>query len=326
MANKEAKYDKVLLTLAAIAALGVSGTLYAFKAGFAEKLVQPRVTPKTDFGIIPLEEVTTAIKNLQQPFEWTAPVRQNKPVPLNKSVTVVKKGLELFDLFVENPPLRPPMTNKFLRDHDLEYLSPNVGDLDPDGDGFTNLEEFNAGTDPKNPKDHPPITNHLYFKERIQNNYILVLQSSSMPLQVKRTEPLPAGSVFVETLPKDFGFEKNATTQRFNAEKFEKKVVKDENTGAEKDLSELTVVDTATKQKFVLVYKVPNNLAEFQVNLEFWDKTIQPLIGIKKGENFRLPNVGSTFKLLEIQEDSATVGELKEDQSVGRTFVVNKRP
>ncbi len=316
MANKEAKYDKVLLTLAAVAALGVSGTLYYFKMDFPEKFVSQKVPHGNDPGIIPQEEVTAAITTLQKPYEWTAPIRQNKPVPLNKSVTVVRKGNELFDLYVENPPLRPPMTNIFLLKNDLDYLSPNVGDLDPDGDGFTNLEEFNKGTDPKDPKSHPPITDHLYFKERTQNNYILVLQSSSMPVQVKRSEPAPSGSVFIESVPSEFGFERNAPTKRFSADKFEAKTV------ADKDVSELTVTDKATGQKFVLILKTPYNLAEYQVTLEFRDNAIHTMPGIKKGDIVRLPNVGSTFKVLEIGEDNATIS----DVGAGKTFVVSKRP
>ena len=327
MANKEAKYDKVLLTLAAVAALGVSGSLYVLKSSFAEKLVIPKATPKSDFGVIPQEEVDSAIKRLQQPFEWTAPIIQNKPVPLSKSVTVVLKGTELFDLFLENPPLRPPMTNLYLRTYDLDYLSPNVGDLDPDGDGFTNLEEFNKQTNPKDPKSHPPATDHLYFKARVQNDYLLVLQSSAMPLQVKRIKPEPSGSQFIETLPKEFGFERGAmaTTFRFAAEKFEKKVIKDPVTGAEKDVSELTVLDKATNERMVLVYKVQSNLAEYQVELEYRDKIVTNLT-VKKGDNFRLPDVAATFKVMEITEDNATIAQLKDDGTPGNKFVVQHRP
>ncbi len=324
MANKEANYDKVLLTLAALAALGVSATLYVLKSDFGASLVQAKATPKADFGVIPQEEVAAAVKRLQQPFEWTAPVRQNKPVPLNKSVTVVLKGTELFDLFVENPQLRPPMTNLYLRTYDLEYLSPNVADLDPDGDGFTNLEEFSAQpkmTNPKDPKSHPPATNHLYFKGRVQNDYILVLQSSTMPLQVKRNAPLPARSEFISAIPVDFGFEKGpgVTAQRFAAEKFENKVVES------KDVSELTVLDKATGQKVVLVYKVPTNLAEYQAELEFRDKTVTEQ-KVKKGENFRLPDVAATFRVLDVEEDKATIVQLKDDGSEGAKFVVGRRP
>lgn len=318
MANKEANYDKVLLTLAAIAALGVSGSLYFLKSGFGATLVQPKVAPKSDFGTIPQEQVAAAVKRLQQPFEWISPVIQNKPVPLNKSVTVLLKGTQLIDLFLENPQLRPPMTNKYLRDYDLEYLSPNVGELDPDGDGFTNEEEFNKQTNPKDPKSHPPATDHLYFAKRVQNDYILVLQSSAMPLQVKRNAPLPAGSQFISAIPADFGYEKGATAQRFTAEKFENKVVEG------KDLSELTVLDKATNEKVVLVYKVPSNLAEYQVELEFRDKTVTNM-KVKKGENFRLPGVAATFKVLAIEEDKATITQLKDDGSTGDKFVVEPR-
>ncbi|MDB6073057.1 MAG: hypothetical protein JWO89_697 [Verrucomicrobiaceae bacterium] len=320
MANKEANYDKVLLTLAALAALGVSATLYVLKSDFGASLVQPKATPKKDFGVIPQEEVAAAVKRLQQPFEWTAPVRQNKPVPLNKSVTVVLKGTELFDLFVENPQLRPPMTNLYLRTYDLEYLSANVAELDPDGDGFTNLEEFTKQTNPKDPKSHPPATDHLYFKNRVQNDYILVLQSSAMPLQVKRNAPLPAGSQFISAIPADFGFEKGAgAAQRFTAQKFENKVVES------KDVSELTVLDKATGQKVVLAYKVPTNLAEYQAELEFRDKTVTEQ-KVKKGENFRLPDVAATFRVLDVDENKATIVQLKEDGSEGAKFVVGRRP
>jgi len=319
MANKEANYDKVLLTLAAITALGVSGYLYFLKSGFGATLVQPRVTPKADFGVIPQAEVAAAVKRLQQPFEWISPIRDNKPVPLNKSVTVLSKGGELFDLYKENPPLRQPMTNIFLRTYDLEYVAPNVGDLDPDEDGFTNLEEFNKQTNPKDAKSHPPATDHLYFVKRVQNDYILVLQSSAMPLQVKRNAPLPAGSQFVSAIPSDFGYERGVTAQRFTAEKFENKVADG------KDLSELTVLDKATNEKVVLIYKVPTNLAEYQVELEFRDKTVTSYT-VKKGENFRLGGVAATFKVLAIEEDKATITQLKDDGTPGDKFVVGQRP
>lgn len=319
MANKEAKYDKVLLTLASLAALGVSGSLYFLKSGFSATLAIPPVAHKSDFGVIPQEEVAAALKRLQQPSEWISPVHDNKPVPLNKSVTVLSKGSELFDLYKATPQLRPPMTNEYLLKNDLEYVSPNVGDLDPDGDGFTNLEEFTKATNPKDPKSHPPVTDHLYFAKRVQNDYILVLQSSGMPLQVKRNAPLPASSQFVSAIPSDFGYEKGATAQRFTAEKFENKVVEG------KDLSELTVLDKATNEKVVLVYKVPTNLAEYQVELEFRDKTVTTYT-VKKGENFRLGGVAATFKVLDIQEDKATITQLKEDGTPGDKFVVGPRP
>ena len=50
MANREANYDKVVLGIAAVAALGVAAYLYTLKTSFGEKLVETRVTPKKEFG------------------------------------------------------------------------------------------------------------------------------------------------------------------------------------------------------------------------------------------------------------------------------------
>lgn len=323
MANRESNYDKVILTVSALLALGVAGYLFTLKSSFGEKLQVAKVTPKAEFGEIPLEQVEAAQKNLLKVFDWKSPEKGNKPVPLNKSIPIVLREGQLFDMFVETPPLRPGMSNKFLRDHDLAYLSPNVGELDPDGDGFGNLEEFKAGTSPRDGTKHPPLTDKLYFVQRVQASYIISLQSPAPPFLVKRLEPLPAGSQYVEgnTFPQDFGFDKGAQP-RFTATAFEiKKAVGP--TGLEQDVSELQVTDRATGQKFALVYKKPYNLAEFSAELEFRIGTVTKLT-VKKGDNFRLPGVAATFKLIDAAEDSATVAELKDDKP-GTPFVVNKR-
>ncbi len=318
MANREANYDKIILGSAALLALAVAGYLYTLKAGFGEKMVETRSTPKAEFGEIPIENVDSAIGNLKTVFNWVSPVKGNKPVPLNKSIPIILKDGQLFDMFVETPPLRDPMTNKYLRDNDLEYLSANVGDLDPDGDGFNNLEEFNKQTNPKSSESHPPETDKLFFKERIQNSYILSLATPDLPLLVQRTEPT-RGSVLIPAVPGDFGFDKGAPP-RFKALAFHKKT-----TPEGKDVSELEVEDVATNQKFTLVYKTPFNLAEFQVKLEFRLKVVTELPALKKGETFRLPEVPNTYKVIDVAEDSATIAEIK-DGTPGTPFVVSKRP
>ena len=42
------------------------------------------------------------------------------------------------------------MSNQFEQDNGLDPFDPTDANLDPDGDGFTNLQEFLAGTDPTN--------------------------------------------------------------------------------------------------------------------------------------------------------------------------------
>jgi hypothetical protein len=303
MQNRNGKYEKVLLGIAAVIALGVASYLIWTSQSFGEKLTRLNSSSKNDPGQPPTAIVKATIQLLSEKALWVSPVKKGKPVPLNKSILLVKKGDELFDLQLEQPQLRPPMTNKYLMENELPHiLSPNVGDLDADGDGFSNLEEFNKNTSPRDPKEHPPFTDKLVLKRRITYDYILKLNSSSSPFQIRRLIPEPARSVFV-TPGADFGFDRGV--ERFKAVSFEAKTVADPTVG-EKDVSELTVADKATGKEFKLIRNEDMNLAEYEAEFEFilGDR---PTRTVKKGDTFQIPGIGSTYRLLEIEETSAVI-------------------
>lgn len=322
MQNRKGKYEKVLLTIAGIAALGTAGFLIWKSQNFNEQLVLMQARANNDPGKPPIEQVNAAMKRLGEKVTWVSPLRSNKAVPLNKSVLLIRKGDQLFDLQVPDPVFRPPMTNEFLVKNELPDLeSPNVGDLDPDGDGFSNVEEFTKSTNPKDAASHPPATDKLFLKQRITRDYIIKLNSSSPPYQVQRILPEPKRSVFVSP-GTEFGFDPGVV--RFKAESFETKVVKDDKVG-EKDVSELTVLDKATNKTFKLVRGVEFNLAEYEAEFEF------VLLGkverrtVKKGETFQIPGIGVTYKVLEIEETKATIAPVNADGTHGAPLTVPKR-
>jgi hypothetical protein len=324
--QKKSNFEKTLLLVMALLAVGVSGYLIYLTTGFSEKLTQKPVTPRKEMGEVPIASVQEATKLLKQVFNWTSPIKNNKPVPLNKSIMVILKGDSLVDIYVPEPPLRPPMTNEFLVKNKIpNVLSPNVGDLDPDGDGYTTLEEFNKGTDPRDPAKHPPFTDHLYFKQRTADDYIVKLNNSLDPYQVVLLAPRRDSAYIQPPFPKPFGFKDPVTKQineRFVAKKFEKKEVPDPNTGVPKDASELTVEDRATKSEFMLIKGVEKNLADYYAVFEFWQKEIS-VIKVKKGETF--PVMGVTYRLLEVEETQAVIAEVKPDQSQGAKLVIKPR-
>lgn len=306
MNQRKGNYEKKLLVAMALVAVTVAGLLIWQSNGLADTLILKKVTPKDELGEIPVAQAEEATARLSTVFDWKAPDLSGKPVPLNKSILLVVKDDQLFDLFVPNPALRPPMTNEYLVSNDLpDILHANVGDLDPDEDGFSNEEEFMAKTNPKDAASKPTATNKLFLKERITNDYIVNLKSSTLPVQVQRMAPEPKKSVFVAP-GKDFGFD--AGVSRFKALAFEKKVVPDARTG-EKDVSELKFLDTATNKEFVMVRGVDLNLAEYEAKFEYILDGAKEFT-VKKGERFQLPGTGDTYMVLEVLETEASIAKL----------------
>ncbi len=329
MQNKKSNYERVLLALMALVALGVAGWFIFQTTVFASTLTPKPFSKKNETVPAPIKDVETAISNATtQPKPWEEPDLSGKPVPLNKSVLLVLKDEQLYDLALADPPIRPPMTNAFLVSNQLQYLLPNVGEQDPDNDGFTNLEEFNAKTNPKDPKSLPPVTDKLFMVERISNDYRILLRSSSPPFQISTQDEPKKKNWFVDPAAMDSTGKEDVkarsfgglTGERFKAIKFEAKKVPDERLG-EADVSELTVEELVTKQQHVLVMKKELNLAVYQVRFEFRLRPPAAKINpLKEGESFRIPGFeDTTYRVLKITEDSATIAVVKPDGTADET-------
>ncbi len=322
MQNKNGNYEKGLLTAAALIAVGVVGYLIWDSQSISDRLSLRPSSSKNDLNPPPTDGVNAVFKRLTEKVMWVSPEIKGKAVPLNKSIILLQKGDDLFDLQTEDKVLRPPMTNAFLIKYDLPSIeSPNVGALDADNDGFSNEEEFSANpqTDPKEAQSHPPVTQKLYLKQRITHDYKIKLNSSAPPYQVQRTAPEPKVSKFVS--PGDeFGFDKGAV--RFKAISFEQKTVADPKVG-EKDISELKCLDTATKKEFVLIRGSETNLAEYEAEFEFRIGNTE-VRKVKEGETFQIPGIGITYKVLSIEENQAVIVPVDGPNTTGEPITVKK--
>ncbi len=322
MQNKNGNYEKGLLIAAALITMGVVGYLIWDSQSISDRLILRSGTSKNDLNPPPTSGVTAVFQRLTEKVTWVSPVIKGKAVPLNKSIILMQKGDDLYDLQVEDKVLREPMTNAFLIKNDLPNIeSPNVGALDPDNDGFSNVEEFSANpqTNPMDAASHPAETQKLFLKQRITHDYKIKLNSSSPPYQVQRTTPEPKASKFVS--PGDeFGFDKNII--RFKAIGFEEKKVKDPTVG-EKDVSELKCLDLSTKKEFVLIRGTETNLAEYEAEFEFRIGTPE-VRKVKEGETFQIPGIGKTFKVISIEENQAVIVPVDGGKPVGDPITVKK--
>jgi len=319
MQNSKGSYEKVILTISSILAIGVAVYLVLQSQGFEESLTLEQASSRNDMNPPNTKGVVDAIDTIKKKYAWLSPERNGKAVPLNKSVLLVMKGGDLFDLLLPEPQLRAPMTNLFLSGDKKKsppesqlrsIFSPNVGDLDEDEDGFTNLEEFNGKTNPRDANSMPPLTNKLFLRQRISHDYVLKLVGGDGGnFQIQRLKPEPRSSKFVP-LNEGFGFEKGVI--RFKIASYKKETIQHPTLGP-MEVFILKVLDLSTNKEFELVQNKEVNLAEYEAEFEFRWKKRQPITGIKEGKTFQLPGLGKSYFIQKLEENKATISPIGND-------------
>lgn len=80
------------------------------------------------------------------------------------------------------------MPNDWEKKYGLNPNDPSDAAKDADGDGFTNLEEFTAGTDPKNKMSHPDYLDSV--------SVVGGLKQTTLPFYFNNVTPIPGGHRF----------------------------------------------------------------------------------------------------------------------------------
>jgi hypothetical protein len=138
-----------------------------------------------------LTDITKPLENAlaitKTPHLWEQkgePSKDDRP-KLLVSRSYILKDDKLVDPLEEVEPLHPPITNKWIKDNELDFTSIDLKKQDPDGDGFTNLEEFNENSDPNDKLDTPPKLNKILFVKFEQKAFPLVFKSYNI-IEIKR--------------------------------------------------------------------------------------------------------------------------------------------
>lgn len=166
-------YDRALVIIFGAAALLVSGYLIFRAMNFRAGVELAEATPGSRLEPLSDELVGAALTRLKSFEPWVRPkLGAKKIVPLYVSTPFVvmnDQPLEPFDMMAEDAQqLRPPIENWWLVENNLNYTSIDVKQNDPDRDNFTNLDEWEAKTDPNNPLSKPTFITKLYYAERLE--------------------------------------------------------------------------------------------------------------------------------------------------------------
>lgn len=349
------KKNPAQLALAIIAALtlGSAALLYTKIDSFKGAFNDVNIPPSKDSKIPPVEseKIAAAEKSFGAPAQWESGKSKEEGQLFISKKYVLKDGALIKPT---NWTFNPPVPNAWLEKHGFDYLDPTVLDADPDKDGFSNKLEFfgmdaqshfdmtgqpvfgsdgkalsDDATDPNDPNSHPPYNTRLTLKKVNMIPFRLRLMAydanksgvvDSVQINTidrgNRTMFVPLGEVIPGT--------------RFKTESFEKKEAPDvDNT--KKDVSELTITNTETKEKLVLVLGVVRDSPESNVDLSYhWvgpDGNKTPdMMTLQKGATFKLPPENDkTYKVIDIKApdpQNAPRGEVKIQLPNGQTITL----
>lgn len=167
MSKLPKNFEKTLLGVAGVAAVGFAAMGFMKSSGVAEDFPAPVAgSPKNDVGIPEAEaaDASTNSLKLNRAFE---PAEDNgREVDLFVGIRLFANKNDPnnpFDPIGDPKEMHPGIPNKSWVETGADPTYANSPDRDDDGDGFTNREEFEAKTHPVDPKSVPPLINKLAF-------------------------------------------------------------------------------------------------------------------------------------------------------------------
>lgn len=188
-------------------------------------------------------------------------------------------------------------------DWELKYgLNPNLFDAaeDADGDGWTNLEEYLAGSDPKDPKSHPPPVGKLRVDK---------IGREPMPLSFLGVQILPDGARYQlknRSTGRDRFVKMNDTIDGYTLAGFEPKKIKvrlGANSFSERDVSVLTVKRGESTFKLVRGSEGEGDIVAYLVFLVDGSN-----LKVNIGDEFALKQ--TSYKVVDIQADRVIVADV----------------
>ncbi|MGI8437752.1 MAG: Amuc_1099 family pilus-like system protein, partial [Chthoniobacterales bacterium] len=199
-----------------------------------------------------------------------------------------------------NTEVHPPVPNEWLEQFGLPIAEADLLTQDPDGDGFTNLEEWQGHTDPTNKESHPPFIAKLKLKAFNREPFRLVFASRSGDTFTVNSTDLKEPTQFLKVGDMISG-------THFKLVDYQEKEQANPKTGGQMDVSELTIEDTENKERIKLVKEQvmvsPESIGTFVYT---WGEPRE--LTIKKDEEFSLPpDAGIKYKLIDVQPGRAVI-------------------
>ncbi len=291
-----AHYDQFLVLVAALFLLLCAIFIWRQTSQFAENFSAVRsAPPPKKAGPLPnATELQEAAQQLHQPAQWTFGGRSGLFVPEKHFI-----GANGLPATLQNTEVHPPVPNEWLEQFALPIADADVLTQDPDGDGFTNLDEWQFHTNPTDKNSRPDYLTKLKMKSFARQPFRMVFSSwvgdtygiNTIDLR-EPTQFLKIGDTIRGTRFKLINFK-----EKYQPNKY----------GTEMDVSELTLEQEETKEQLTLVKEKmaisPESVANF---IYFWGGERE--FPVRKDQEFSLPpHEEIKYKLVDVQPDEAVI-------------------
>src|SRR5437870_4653586 len=169
----KANYDRAVLIAAAVFLFISAVAIWWSAIQFGSQLIAPgRVPPKTASQPPVAAALDRAAEQLEKPLQWKSSTRSGLFVPEKHFI-----GADGMPATLKNTQVHPPVPNEWFEKYGLPIEDADVLDQDPDNDGFTNLDEWQAGTDPTDKNSHPDYTTTLHLVSATEEPFAYIFAS-----------------------------------------------------------------------------------------------------------------------------------------------------
>ena len=291
----KAHYDRVALIAAAIFLFISAIWIWWSAIQFGNRLIPQQAPPqKAASPPAVAVELDRAAKELEQPAQWKYSTRSGLFVPERHFI-----GANGLPATLQNTQVHPPVPNDWFEQFALPIEKGDVLDQDPDGDGFTNLDEWQGGTDPTEKNSHPDYLTKLHLVSAAEEPFGYMFSSwvggTFQINAVDQSEPtqfLKKGDVIRGT---DFKVVK--FTEKHDRNQY----------GTRVDVSELLLEHRESKAQVTLVKEKvatsPQSVATFVYT---WGGRNE--FEVRKDQEFSLKPVEAIkYKLVDVQSDKAVI-------------------
>jgi hypothetical protein len=288
-------YDRVTLIAAAILLFISAIAIWWSAIQFGNRLVGPepaRSKPASQPAVA--VELDRAAEQLEQPAQWKGSTRSGLFVPERHFI-----GADGLPATLHNTQVHPPVPNDWFEKYGLPIEDADVLDEDPDKDGFTNLDEWQGGTDPTDKNSHPDYLTKLHlvsateepfpymFSSRTGNTFGINGIDLNEPTQFLKVGETVRGTDF-----KIVNFTEKSARNQY---------------GTNDDVSELLLEHQQTHAQVTLVKgKVATSPQSVATLVYTWGGRRE--FEVRKDQEFSLkPNEQIKYKLVDVQPDKAVI-------------------